>query len=193
MHTLWLLIRILTHSMIFRAKPHFSLGKTQPYWGGTLARGMLWASKSIENPCLSVAKYSIFQAKTSSGVRLAFQCTRHGYSPYVHHTYTIRTSYVHHTYTRCKLPRASQPSPAQHRAGLHTPREQARKATGLMITTTLWRVGGYVKASPWYTATSLHSNLTLPYRCPKPQLIPCGCPKETKGERRWVGWALASR
>ena len=54
-------------------------------------------------------------------------------------------------------------TPSLHRASLHTPREQAGKATCLMVTSMLRRVGGYVKASPWYTATSLHSNLTLPY------------------------------
>ena len=53
----------------------------------------------------------------------------------------------------------------------------------------VWRVGGYVKASPWYTATSLHSDLTyltlLTYltRDKNSPTSPKGYPKETRGER----------
>ena len=42
--------------------------------------GYTLATLVLANPCLSVAKYSIFQAKTSSGLRLALQCTHYGCS-----------------------------------------------------------------------------------------------------------------
>ena len=87
MHLLWLLLRIVTHSINLQAKPQFSLGKTLLTGVRLCDVACSWPPKSIENPCLSVAKYTIFHAKTCSGLRLAFQCTHYGSSPNSHPFY----------------------------------------------------------------------------------------------------------